>query len=175
MNVRQSPVWLRRTSVGIVALSAAAALSLTPLAGSMGAQTPEGFDNLSLQGSYALVGVGGAHEAASVGLTKFDGAGGAVRTLILNESDPGGNGRLILTIPASGTYEVSPDGMGTARFVNELPDGSLVPFTFDFVITAAQRRGAGRHLDALALHMVQREPGIAAKLVTFTLTRVTDS
>lgn len=170
----QSPVPSGRKLVAVVALSVAAAFSLARLAGSTSVQRPASFDNRSLQGSYALVGVGGAHEAASVGLTRFDGAGGAVRKLVLNEPDPDGDGRLILTIPASGTYEVNPTGMGTARFVNELPDGSQVPFTFDFVITEAQSRSSGRYLEALALHMVQREPGIAAKLVTFTLTRLTD-
>ncbi|HSF17522.1 MAG TPA: hypothetical protein VLK65_18405 [Vicinamibacteria bacterium] len=173
MKMRRSPVPLRGKLIAFVALSAAA-FSLARLAGSTSEQRPASFDNRSLQGSYALVGVGGAHDAASVGLTRFDGAGGAIRKLVLNESDPDGDGRLILTIAATGTYEVTPHGMGTARFVNELPDGSQVPFTFDFVITEAQSRGSGRYLEALALHMVQREPGIAAKLVTFTLTRLTD-
>lgn len=130
------------------------------------------FSNRSLEGSYALVGVGGAHEAASVGVTRFDGAGRAWRNLVLNEVNASGDGRVLLTIPAKGSYRVNRDGTGTAELLNELPDGSIVPFTFDFVITEARRRPGGRSHLGLALHMVQREPGIAAKLVTFDLTRL---
>jgi|GEM_PF-5234090 len=128
------------------------------------------FNNGSLRGSYALVGNGGANEAASVGVTAFDGAGGASRVLTLNEADPDGTGRLILEIPAVGSYSVNPNGTGTAVFLNELPDGSKIPFHFDFVITRADRRGRGLLADSL--HLVQREPGIAAKLVVFDLTRL---
>jgi len=133
-----------------------------------------GFTNASLSGSYAVVGTGGANDAASVGVTKFDGAGGASRTLVLNEADPNTSGRIILTIPAAGTYAVTPEGMGTAIFINELPDGSKIPFDFDFVITSARRGGPRGALLAEAIHMVQREPGIAAKLVIFQLTRLSD-
>ena len=128
------------------------------------------FTNRSLEGSYALVGVGGDHEAASVGITRFDGRGGAWRSLVLNQPDPSGSGRTRSTIPATGSYSVNADGTGTAEFLNELPDGSIVPFTFDFVITDARR--GGRSYVALSLHMVQRESGIAAQLVTFVLTRL---
>lgn len=162
---------------GIVGLGGAAVVSFSALAGlasSTVSQRTGSFANESLQGSYALVGVGGAHEAASVGTTRFDGAGGAFRKLVLNEPDPDGDGRLLLNIEATGTYEVYPDGTGAARFVNLLPDGSEIAFTFDFVITEAEPRGSGRFQRALALHMVQREPGIAAKLVTFALTRSSD-
>ena len=66
------------------------------------------------------------------------------------------------------------DGTGEAAFVNELPDGSQVPFSFDFVITEAERGGPGGSLEGAKLHMVQREPGIAAKLVVFDLSRLPD-
>ena len=129
-----------------------------------------GFGDASLNGAYALVGTGGANEAASVGVTHFDGAGGASRRLILNEADPNGSGRLLLTITATRSYQVNPDGTGTAMFLNELPDGTKVPFHLDFVITEAERGGARGFLFAEKVHMVQREPGIAAKLVIFELT-----
>lgn len=132
------------------------------------------FTEASLVGNYALVGIGGANRAASVGITSFDGAGTASRRLVLNEVDPGGDGRILLNIPATGTYTVNPDGTGTAEFLNELPDGQIVPFTFDFVITEARQRGRSVPHIALAIHMVQREPGIAASLVLFDLTRLPD-
>lgn len=132
------------------------------------------FTEASLKGTYALVGVGGANRAASVGVASFDGAGAASRRLVLNELDPDGDGRILVNIPAAGTYAVDPDGTGTAEFLNELPDGQIVPFTFDFVITEARRRGRGGPHLGLAIHMVQREPGIAASLVTFELTRLPD-
>jgi hypothetical protein len=156
---------VRRTTLVAVSL----ALTVGLISSKSGAHGRGGFTNGSLRGSYALVGVGGAHEAASVGVTRFDGAGSATRNLVLNEPDPSGDGRILLTIPATGTYEVNPDGTGTAEFLNELPDGSITPFTFDFVITEARPSPGRPHL-GLALHMVQREAGIAAKLVTFDLT-----
>ena len=162
-------------SMVVVAVISATILFWTGLR-SMQAQAGErpGFGNGSLSGSYALVGTGGANDAASVGVTKFDGAGGASRTLVLNEADPNSSGRLILTISATGSYQVHPDGMGTANFLNELPDGSKVPFSFDFVITEARHGGARGALLAERVHMIQREPGIAAKVVIFELTRLSD-
>lgn len=166
----------RRPIVGSI-LGAGAILAMTLFGAgleSMSAQAGErhGFNNASLDGSYALVGTGGANDAASVGVTKFDDAGGASRTLVLNEADPNSSGRIILTIPATGSYQVNPNGLGTAMFLNELPDGSKVPFRFDFVITEAQRAGARGALLAERVQMVQREAGIAAKLVIFELTRL---
>jgi hypothetical protein len=161
---------LRRAAMVIVGVTLTAWL-VTPTGH---AQPHAGFADESLAGAYALVGVGGANEAASVGVTRFDGAGSLSRTLVLNEAAPGGNGRVIVTIPATGHYTVNPDGTGTATASNKLPDGTTVEFTFDFVITHAERRGAARAPVGLALHMVQREPGIAAKLVTFDLTRLPD-
>ena len=135
-----------------------------------GARQSARFDNGSLRGSFALVGNGGANEAASVGVAHFDGQGGAERTLVLNEADPNSSGRLVVKIPATGSYTVNPHGTGTAIFLNELPDGSRVPFSFDFVVTDADRHG--NSLLARRLHMVQREPGVAARLVVFDLTRL---
>lgn len=158
---------LLRVGIGAIAtLIVAAGLYNADTAARPGAK----FDDGSLRGDYAVVGNGGASEAASVGVTRFDGARGAERTLVLNEQDPNSSGRLILTVPATGSYTVSPDGVGSAVFLNELPDGSRVPFHFDFVITQADRQGS--RLLARSLHMVQREPGIAAKLVVFDLTRL---
>lgn len=137
-----------------------------------GAKAGPGFGDESLRGSYALVGIGGSHDAASVGITRFDGAGKARRRLVLNERDPNGGGRAIVTIPATGTYHVNADGTGWAAFVNKLPDGSEDRFTFDLVITEAERGGAGRFHLGTRLHMVQREPGIAATLVVFDLSRL---
>lgn len=132
------------------------------------------FSNASLAGSYALVGEGGANEAASVGVTEFDGSGGASRILVLNEADPDGDGRVILTVPATGSYTINEDGTGTANFVNELPDGSTIAFNFDLVITESRPGRARGSLLGTKLRMVQREPGIAAKLVVFDLSWLRD-
>ena len=155
-------------------LAAVAALGVWFSSTSTLARGPVAFDGGSLRGTYALVGIGGANEAGSVGVTKFDGGGRASRTLVLNEADPAGSGRLIVTIPATGNYVVNPDGTGAAVFLNELPDGSRIPFNFDFVITEAQVAGGRGQLLGTKVHMIQREPGIAAKLVVFDLTRLPD-
>jgi len=158
-------------------LIAAAAIIVLALAGGRSAwpapaQHGQGpFAANSLDGAYALVGVGGDHDAASVGITRFDGNGSLERTLVLNEAAPGG-GRTVLSIPGTGAYTVNADGTGWAMVVNQLPDGSTAQFTFDFVITSATRQGVAHAPVGQALHMVQREPGIAATLVTFDLTRL---
>ena len=136
-----------------------------------------GFSPASLRGSYALHGVGGPNEAASVGITVFDGAGMATRSLVLNAALPP-DGRQVIPIASTGTYTVNPDGTGTALFENRLPNGSTTTFSFDFVIThalEATSRDSFVWRDALVateVFMVQREPGIAAQLVTFDLTRL---
>ena len=164
---------MKKTTVAVISASTLlAALSLFTTETS--AHKKEVFSNASLRGSYALVGSGGANEAGSVGITQFDGAGGASRVLVLNEADPNSSGRLILEIPANGQYNVRPNGMGTATFLNELPDGSKVPFGFDFVITEAEQRAPKRAVLGTKLHMIQREAGIAAKLVVFDLMRLPD-
>lgn len=50
----------------------------------------------------------------------------------------------------------------------------LLRKSFDFVITEARRGGAHGSLLAEKVHMVQREAGIAAKLVIFELSRLAD-
>lgn len=136
-----------------------------------------GFGPASLRGSYALRGAGGPSEAASVGVTTFDGAGTATRSLILNSPLPP-DSRKLIPITSEGTYSVNSDGTGTAIFENLLPDGSTTTFSFDFVVIRALE-GTSRDsfvwrdsLIATEVFMVQREPGIAAQLVTFDLTRL---
>ena len=137
-----------------------------------------GFSNASLDGLYALRGTGGDNEAASIGVTIFDGAGKATRSLVLNAAAP--EGREVITITSTGTYSVNPDGTGTALFANSLPDGSSVTFSFDFVIRQAADTVPRRpllwreSLLATEVFLMQREPGIAAQLVTFELTRLGD-
>jgi len=136
-----------------------------------------GFGPASLRGSYALRGMGGPNEAASVGVTRFDGTGRATRSLVLNSALPP-DSRQVIPIASKGTYTVNPDGTGTAIFDNFLPNGSTTTFSFDFVITRALE-GTSRDsfvwrdsLVGTEVFMVQREPGIAAQLVTFDLTRL---
>lgn len=163
--------WKRTLAATIVLVAAVAGGSSAWTSRAQPRRAP--FANDSLVGAYALVGVGGANEAASVGITRFDGAGALERTLVLNEAGPAGE-RVVLTIPATGSYRVNEDGTGWAVAVNRLPDGSTAEFTFDFVITRAERHGIAHVPIGLALHMVQREPGLAAKLVRFDLTRLPD-
>lgn len=131
------------------------------------------FTNASLQGQYAVVGSGGNHTAASIGIEIYDGQGNVTRTLILNESDAEQT-RKVVRLTGQGTYRVQPNGMGTASIVNTLPDGSTFTSHLDFVVTRATT--ANTHDDKLALEVVAilRETGIAATLVTFVLTRLPD-
>jgi len=138
------------------------------------AERPPKFDDSSLSGSYALVGAGGQHVAASVGIATFNGEGSANRTLILNEPDPSGAGRITLRVAGEGQYSVGVNGMGTATYVTRFPDGREFTFDFDFVITQARRAGGSGVMLATRLHMVQRETGVAAPLVQFQLNRLHD-
>lgn len=137
------------------------------------AQNLAGFTTQSLNGSYALVGTGGARTAASVGIENYDGKGNVTRSLLLNEAGPDEK-RQIIAITGTGTYSVRPNGMGSATITNTLPDGSTFVSDLDFVITHARtRKGEGYKL-ATEFFSVLRESGIAAPLVTFTLTRLPD-
>ena len=91
----------------------------------------------SLRGNYALVGIGGDHSAASIGIETYDGKGNVRRTLTLNE--PAENqARRVVTITGKGSYSVKPNGMGSAKITNTLPDGSTFVSDLDFVITHAE-------------------------------------
>lgn len=134
-------------------------------------QTP--FTDASLHGHYALVGTGGNHTAASVGIETYDGQGNVTRTLILNELDAD-HIRKVVRITGQGTYRVQPNGMGTATIVNTLPDGSTFTSHLDFVMTQATPANTYDEKVATAVFAVLRETGIAAPLVTFVLTRLPD-
>ena len=172
----------RRSNLRILALSSLAGGLAGALAffgtSTVSAAARPGFTNASLSGSYALRGTGGANEAASVGVTVFDGAGRATRSLVLNQAAP--EGRQVIAITSTGTYTVNPDGTGTAVLANTLPGGSSVTFSFDFVITQVTDTVPRRpllwreSLLATEVFLMQREPGIAAQLVTFELTRLGD-
>lgn len=160
--------------VGLVVVLAGVALFF--VSSTVGAAAKPGFTDASLKGSYAPRGTGGANEAARIGVAVFDGAGKTSRSLLLPEAAP--EGRAIISIKATGMYTVNPDGTGTAAFDNTLPDGSMVSFHFDFVVTRVAEtasRGSFVWRDSLLgteVFLMQREPGIAAQLVTFELTRL---
>jgi hypothetical protein len=161
-----------RRSISIIGIVAVLCFVHFGVSGANAKGKPD-FSNASLQGSYALVGTGGAHNAGSVGITVFDGKGKATRSLLLNQAAQGG-GREVIPITAAGTYEVNPDGTGSAVLTNVLPDGSAVTFDFDFVITKAlPGHPRGSHV-AMEVYMMQEQAGIAAELVTFALTRLPD-
>ncbi|HEY7709214.1 MAG TPA: hypothetical protein VIG57_04185 [Candidatus Entotheonella sp.] len=134
-------------------------------------QTP--FTDASLQGHYALVGTGGNHTAASVGIEIYDGQGNVTRTLVLNEREAD-HTRKVVRITGQGTYRVQPNGMGTATIVNTLPDGSTFTSHLDFVITQATPASTHDEKVATEVFAILQETGIAAPLVTFVLTRLPD-
>ncbi len=131
------------------------------------------FTNASLHGQYALVGTGGDHAAASIGIETYDGRGNVTRSLVLNELDAD-HKRKVVPITGQGTYHVQPNGMGTTTIVNTLPNGSTFTSHLDFVITQATSANTSDDKRATALFVILREPGIAAPLVTFVLTRLPD-
>jgi hypothetical protein len=148
----------------ILALTLGLAFSAAVFAGTK----PAAFTNASLQGQYALVGMGDGNVAASVGVNNFDGQGNVKGGLTLNA--PGtGQSRTIVKLISVGTYAVNADGTGTATMTHTLPDGNTFTENFDFVITQATLDLASTTKRATEVFLVQREPGIAAKLVTFVL------
>jgi hypothetical protein len=161
----QWPGW-RVTLMGVLALSL---LLCRPAPG----QPQRPFTNASLRGQYALVGAGGDHTAASVGIETHDGQGNVTRTLVLNERDTD-HTRKVVTIRGHGTYRVQPNGMGTATIVNTLPNGSTFTSHLDFVITRAIVASPRDEKVATEVFSILRETGIAAPLVTFVLTRLPD-
>jgi hypothetical protein len=146
-------------------------LSLLPYRLALGQQRP--FTTASLHGQYAVVGTGGNHIAASVGIETYDGQGNVTRTLLLNERDAD-HTRKVVSITGQGTYHVQPNGMGTATIVNTLPDGSTFTSHLDFVITQATPTNTDDEKVATAVFAILRETGMAAPLVTFVITRLPD-
>jgi hypothetical protein len=155
-----------------LALMGVLALSLLLFRPAQG-QPQRPFTNASLHGQYALVGTGGNHTAASIGIETYDGEGNLSRTLVLNEPAAGRN-RKGVTITGQGTYRVQPNGMGTATIVNTLPDGSTFTSHLDFVITRATAASPRDEKVATEVFSILQETGIAAPLVTFSLTRLPD-
>jgi hypothetical protein len=162
----------RTWSVLTLAFALVWALSSPRVAGTA-APAPAGFSNASLQGSYALVGIGDSHIAASIGVVTFDGTGKATGSLTLNGPAPD-RGRKIVRISSAWAYTVNADGTGTATVIETFPDGTTFTGHHDFVITQAAAGSAGGVKLALDLFSILREPGVAAQLVTFGLRRLPD-
>lgn len=137
------------------------------------AQSSRPFDNASLQGNYALIGSGGSHTAASIGTAVFDGKGHSTRSLILN-APADGQTRKIVRISSEGSYSVNADGTGQAQISNTLPDGSSFNVHLDFVIKRAEIDRVNGTKRAIEIFAIERESGIAAQLVTFSLHRLPD-
>ena len=161
----QWSVW-RSALMGVIALSL---LSFKPAQG----QPQRAYSEASLRGQYAIVGTGGNHTAASLGIEVYDGQGNVTRSLILNERDADDT-RKVIRITGRGSYRVQPDGMGNATIVNTLPDGSTFTSHLDFVITQATTTNTRGEKIATEVFAILRETGIAAPLVTFVLTRLPD-
>jgi hypothetical protein len=160
--------WQRRC----LALLGGLTLSLLPCREALG-QSQRPFTNASLHGQYAVVGTGGNHTAASIGIETYDGQGHVTRHLVLHERKAD-HTRPIVRITGQGTYRVQPNGRGTATIVNTLPDGSTFTSHVDFVMTPATRDSTRDEKGATALFAILRETGMAAPLVTFVLTRLPD-
>ena len=159
------PVWQ-------LALMCVLILGLLPCKQAQG-QQQRPFTSASLHGQYALVGTGGNHTAASIGIETYDGQGNVTRTLVLNER-AADQTRKVVRITGQGTYRVQPNGMGAATIVNTLPDGSTFTSHLDFVITQATIVNPRGEKVASEMFAILRETGIAAPLVTFVLTRLPD-
>jgi hypothetical protein len=153
-------------------LALIAGLSL-PSFGGAPTPAPAGFTDASLQGPYALVGIGDAYVATSIGTVTYDGHGRGTRALILNSPGPD-QGRRIVRLTGVKTYTVHPDGTGTATVTETLPDSSTYTAHLDFVITQAVVGRADGVRVATEVFAMRREPGVAARLVTLTLKRLPD-
>ena len=123
-----------------------------------------GFSTSSLVGSYASSGKAGGYLSRSVGVTWFDGLGHVRRVVTINTSD-GAGGRKLLHVVSTGTYTITPDGLGTVHLLNEFDTGVTSEVTFDIVVSKSSPVG-GRFMPlAEEITGIQREPGQTASLV----------
>ena len=112
------------------------------------------FNNMSLKGTYASMGIGrgGTVPAAGMTIITADGKGKFVGKTVFNR--PGGElqERLVVTFPIKGSYEVNPDGSGT---LNIIPPGEVGEAQGGhFMITAARVVGGRKNRRATEVSLV---------------------
>jgi hypothetical protein len=114
------------------------ALTLTAFLGASAANAQTCFTVASLQGTYAIIGDYGAHQAIALGIRNLDGKGNLTGTFTVNEPTAGSTtgARTIVTGTQKGTYTVSCDGTGVITRVLTV-NGKETDQEDDFVITAA--------------------------------------
>jgi hypothetical protein len=111
------------------------------------------FTKASLRGTYAFLN-NAAFVVASWGVVTFDGNGNLIGNAVGNTILPNFTSK-VEPFTLTGTYTINPDGLGTIMFVGVLPDGSLSPSTFDFVVLSADKQGNIKIADEL--RAVRRE------------------
>lgn len=135
-----------------------------------GRRGEQGFSLRSLSGSYASSGRAGGYLSRSVGVTLFDGQGGVRRVVTINTSD-GNGGRKLLHLISTGSYSITPEGLGTIQVSNEFDTGTTSEVTYDFVISKSSQAGERSMPLAEEITGIQREPGQTASLVEEYWTR----
>jgi hypothetical protein len=92
------------------------------------------------------------------------------RVVSINTSD-GAGGRRLLRLVATGTYSVTPDGMGTIHLSNEFETGTTSEVNFDFVVSKSSIEKDRTLPMADEITGIQREAGQTASLVEEYWTR----
>lgn len=116
----------------------ASALTLSAFFGASAANAQICFTVASLQGTYAVIGDYGAHQAIALGIRNLDGKGNLTGTFTVNEPTTGSStgARTIVTGTQQGTYTVNCDGTGVITRVLTV-NGVQTTQEDDFVITSA--------------------------------------
>jgi len=151
-------------SLSILILTAFLAASVFILPANANRRGETGFSVRSLMGSYGSSGKAGGYLSRSVGVTWFDGAGRVRRVVTINTSD-GAGGRKLLRMSSTGTYTITPSGLGTVRMLNEFDTGARSEVNYDIVVSRSSPAGGGLPPLAEEITGVQREPGQTASLV----------
>ncbi len=116
----------------------ASALTLTAFFGASAVNAQPCFTLASLQGTYAIIGDYGAHQAIALGIRNLDGRGNLTGTFTVNEPTAGSSTgeRTIVTGTQTGTYTVNCNGTGVITRVLTV-NGVQTTQEDDFVITGA--------------------------------------
>jgi hypothetical protein len=154
----------------LIALIAIAIGSFSIAPATAGRRNQHEFSNSSLVGSYASSGRAGGYLSRSIGVTTFDGNGNVRRVVSINTSD-GEGGRKLLRLVSTGTYDISPEGLGVMHVFNEFESGVTSEVTYEFVVSKSSIREDRRGSIAEEITGIQREPGQTASLVEEYWTR----
>ncbi len=112
-----------------------------------------GFDLRMFSGNYGFSIIYGPRRYVGIGIAVSDGKRNLRGIQKLNT----GAGQLIEQ-NIVGTYEVNPDGTGTAYIKAALPDGQVIDGTFDYVVLRAVKRG--NYKKGIELQGVDRNPAV---------------